>query len=105
MQRAAAQVLEQNHKVRSVAKDLNICHVTFYRFVKRAAVKQKPTCGYSKLRQIFTLDQERELAEYVKTASNIYYGLNPRLRSESSCMNVQKYMISASPSRGIVTVP
>lgn len=36
------------------------------------------TCGYSKPRQIFTADQERELSEYVKTASNIYYGLNPQ---------------------------
>ena len=78
MQRATAQVLEQNQKIRSVSKDLNICHVTLYRFVKTIAVKQKATCGYSKPRQIFTPVQERELAEYVKRTSNIYYGLNPR---------------------------
>jgi hypothetical protein len=75
---AARQVIDENRKLRSVAKDLGICHVTLYRFVKKLKTNVVPSCGYVGTRQVFTSEQERSLAEYAKTASAIYFGLNPR---------------------------
>lgn len=75
---AARQVIDEDRKIRSVAKDYGICHVTLYRFVKKMKTKSNLSYGYRGNRQIFTVEQERLLAEYVKIAAAIYFGLNPR---------------------------
>jgi len=77
MKEASARVINENCKIRAVAKEYQICHVTLYRFVRRIKAKGTATCGYIGNRQIFSKDQERMLAEYVKKASSIYFGLSP----------------------------
>jgi len=77
MQQAADRVIKDNCKIRAVAKDYQICHVTLYRFVHRIKTKGTATCGYIGNRQIFNEEQERMLAEYAKKATNIYFGLSP----------------------------
>ncbi|XP_065671971.1 uncharacterized protein LOC136089810 [Hydra vulgaris] len=36
-----------------------------------------PIPGYKKSRRVFNLEQEKAIASYISTASNIYYGLSP----------------------------
>lgn len=77
MKEASERVINENCKIRAVAKDYQICHVTLYRFVQRIKSKGTASCGYIGNRQIFSKEQERMLAEYAKKASSIYFGLNP----------------------------
>ena len=77
MKEASERVINENCKIRAVAKEYQICHVTLYRFVRRIKAKGTATCGYIGNRQIFSKDQERMLAEHVKKASSIYFGLSP----------------------------
>ena len=75
---AARQVIDENRKIRSVAKDLGICHVTLCRFVKKLKTKVVPSCGYVGTRQVVTYSACDLSCSDVKTASAIYFGLNPR---------------------------
>jgi len=78
MKWAADQVIRDNRKIRAVAKECGICHVTLYRFVHKLKMTQSATCGYIPNRQIFSANQERIIADYVKTASSIYFRLSPQ---------------------------
>jgi DDE superfamily endonuclease len=68
----------ENRSVRSAAKELSICHVTLRRFIeKQARPPSGPAFTYGRNRQIFSKDEESQLADYLKTGSAIYFGLSP----------------------------
>jgi len=46
MKEASERVINENCKIRAVAKEYQICHVTLYRFVRRIKAKGTATCGY-----------------------------------------------------------
>jgi len=71
-------VNDERRSVRSVAKELSICHVTLTRFLKKEREPRSgPVVVYGKNRQIFTNHEESQLSEYLKSASAIYFGLSP----------------------------
>lgn len=70
--------VRNGNSIRSVAKDLQICHVTLSRYVKKSETDGKlASVGYSK-RPVFSKDQADGLVEYLKHASKIYFGLSPK---------------------------
>ncbi|XP_063891128.1 uncharacterized protein LOC135116582 [Helicoverpa armigera] len=83
----AAVILEEDKtkKVRGVAKDFGLCHMSLTRFLKkRKEAKEKGTplesvtMGYKKNRQVFNDKQEAVLVSYLIKCSQIYYGLTPK---------------------------
>ena len=76
---AAKEVIDDGRAVRVVAKQHGICHITLRRFVMKLNADGSATYGYTGNRQIFTSAQERLLADYVKTAASIYFGLSPSM--------------------------
>jgi len=102
MQLAANRVIQENQKIRSVANEFGICHVTLYRFVQK--LKQNNTqsstaaCGYIATRQVFSASQERMLADYIKSASGIYFGLSPQDVRKLAYECAEKYGIEMPDS-------
>lgn len=87
IQRAVTIVLNENRSVNSVAKDFSISQKTLHRYVVKAKSHQNENdtniislkrVGYFNGRQIFSEEQETLLSEYLKRASDIYYGLTPK---------------------------
>ncbi|KAG5872715.1 hypothetical protein JTB14_035536 [Gonioctena quinquepunctata] len=76
LQRAADAVIEDGRKLKTVARELEICHMTLFRFVKKLKAGVTPTVGYYS-RQVFNQDQEKTLADYLLKCSSIYFGLLP----------------------------
>jgi hypothetical protein len=76
LQRAADAVIKDGRKLKTVARELEICHTTLKRFVKKLVAGQTPTVGY-KPRVVFNAEQEASLASYILTCSSIYFGLLP----------------------------
>ncbi|CAG4983519.1 unnamed protein product [Parnassius apollo] len=83
----AAAILEEDKtkKIRGIAKDLGLCHMSLTRYLKkRKEAKEKGTpiesltVGYQKNRQVFNDEQERILVSYLIKSSQIYYGLTPK---------------------------
>lgn len=78
MQIAADAVIKDGRKIKTVAKELDICHMTLYRFVKkRRSGIGNIAIGYKKVRLVFTEEQEDKLAEYLLKCSSIFFGLLP----------------------------
>lgn len=81
MEEAINRVLQNNETIRSVANDLNICHVTLSRYVKKVRQNNEDALkdyGYSKHKQVFSDTQLDELVSYIKHCSKIYFGLSPK---------------------------
>lgn len=76
LRRAADAVIKEGKPVKTVARELEICHMTLHRFVTKLKAGKVPTIGY-KPRLVFTLEQEKELANYILKCSSIYFGLLP----------------------------
>ncbi|XP_063219710.1 uncharacterized protein LOC134529495 [Bacillus rossius redtenbacheri] len=85
----AAEVVREGRSVRHAAKTYNICHVTLGRYIKKKNKRLnavdinfreewKHLAGYYGNRQVFTPLQEIALVSYIKTCSDIYFGLTPR---------------------------
>ena len=80
----AARVVTRGGSIRGVAKQYEICNVTLNRFItktkelREAGSEKTPTVGYSKHRQVFTSEQERQFRDYLKKASDMFYGLSPK---------------------------
>lgn len=78
LQTAANAVINDGRKIKTVARELDICHMTLYRFVKKVrAGEENITTGYKKTRAVFTEEQEDKLADYVLKCSSIFFGLLP----------------------------
>jgi hypothetical protein len=83
LEEGAKRVLTGKESCRSVAKQLKICHVTLFRFIKKQSVNViNDVClqvtRYGAGKQVFSDTEESILAEYIKTSSSIYFGLSPR---------------------------
>lgn len=76
LQRAADAVIKDGRKLKTVARELEICHMTLFRFVKKLKAGITPTVGYYS-RQVFNQDQEKTLADYLLKCASIYFGLLP----------------------------
>lgn len=76
LRQAANAVIQDGRKVKTVARELEICHMTLHRFVKKMRAGKDLTVGY-KSRSVFTAEQEKELVKYILKCSSIYFGLLP----------------------------
>jgi len=86
---ACSRVIWDGKSVNSTAKVFNIPMKTLDRYVKKAkaSLETNPNpspntihledVGYRRIRQVFTDEQEKELSDYLKSASDVYYGLSP----------------------------
>lgn len=83
----AAQAVKNNDQpisIRKAAEEYNIHYRTLARFCKKvtdeglASGSSTVQMGYKKIRQVFTTDEELELENYIKKASDIYFGLTPK---------------------------
>lgn len=70
---AAKLVREEGIAIRTAAKAQDVDRMTLTRFLKNNEFGYK-ICG--KVRQVFTQDQELELAAHVKALDNCFYGLS-----------------------------
>ncbi|XP_066583775.1 tigger transposable element-derived protein 6-like [Prorops nasuta] len=71
-------------KIRRVAKDFGLCHMTLARYLKKRKIAldegksiDSVTIGYRPNRQVFDKQQEKILTDYIIKCSQIYYGLTP----------------------------
>lgn len=86
MLRAARAVKLQGQSVRSAASDFRIPFNTLRRYCSKFTLDElqaetgmpQTIVGYFKNRQVFTSIEESNLAEYIKKAADIYYGLTPK---------------------------
>lgn len=81
MSLAAAVVSNDSRTVRSVAKEYSICHTTLYCFIKkreRLSPGEEMRTGYWTPRRDFSVQQEDSLAEYLKRAADLFYGLSTK---------------------------
>lgn len=79
LKQAAESVSEQRYSIRMAAEAYNINFMTLFRYVKKLKSGKSHLeikTGYAKPRQIFSDDQENELAEYIKHSSKIFFGLS-----------------------------
>lgn len=86
--RAARMVKNEKRSIRSVAQDFNIPFKTLARYCSRLTkddLLSSPTSitpsfpiGYIKNRMVFSVNQEKHLSDYLKKASDIYFGLSPK---------------------------
>ncbi|KAK9745002.1 hypothetical protein QE152_g7319 [Popillia japonica] len=73
-QGAADAIINDGCKLKTVAHELEICHTTLQRFMKKIKEEQTSTVGY-RPRLIFNAEQEEILASYILTCASIYFGL------------------------------
>ncbi|CAM1313489.1 Uncharacterised protein g6278 [Pycnogonum litorale] len=85
---AVGRVINGDWKVRAAAREYDIPHVSLKRYVDKqrklnglmdsaTLPLQKKLGGYSKPRIVFNEEQESELARYIISSSDIYFGLTP----------------------------
>uniref|UniRef100_A0A3B3SB11 HTH CENPB-type domain-containing protein n=1 Tax=Paramormyrops kingsleyae TaxID=1676925 RepID=A0A3B3SB11_9TELE len=85
MLRAVREVRLDNKSIRGTAERYNINYRTLARYCKKMSpediegdcVQPSLPVGYVKNRIVFTEEQERQLENYILTASDIYLGLTP----------------------------
>ena len=82
MLRAATEVLDNNKKCRTVAKEFNIPHVTLRRYYLKLRETREQNkdiaeihVGYQKSHQVFSDVEEKMLCDYLLMAAYLYYGL------------------------------
>lgn len=81
LEEAARLVNDDSKSVRYAANQLSIPRTSLTRYLKKLKVAQDrghplPVVGYRNGRQIFTDNDEQELAQYIIHAGTIYYGLS-----------------------------
>lgn len=75
---ACKTVIEQGKSIRSVATTFGMCHVTLSRYIAKYKTKNTLTTGYNPHNKVFSTVQEKELADYCKTACQLYFGLTTK---------------------------
>lgn len=78
MHRAAEAVMKEGRKVKPVARELEICHMTLSRFIKKLKAGEEATVGYKPARLIFDEQQEKIISDYLLKCSSIFFGLLPQ---------------------------
>ena len=79
----ARAVIDDCAPIRATAKMHGVHYSTLCRYVKRVKSAREaelpiPTPGYRSNRRVFTDEQEKALAAYMITASDLYYGMSPK---------------------------
>ncbi|XP_023240420.1 uncharacterized protein LOC111638880 [Centruroides sculpturatus] len=98
MQRAADAVIKDGKKIKTVARELDICHMTLYRFVKKLkSGVENAVVGYKKVRLVFSEEQENKLAEYLLKCATIFFGLLPEEVRKLAYECAQKFNASDIP--------
>jgi len=81
MKRAANICIHEQKSERSVAENLIICQVSLNRYIKKFKTSElgdsPPKYGYNSHTRIFNIDQEIILSNYLKTCTDMYFGLSP----------------------------
>lgn len=63
MKRAASAVIKDGQKIKTVARNLSVCHMTLYRFVKKLKTgKDNIEVGYKKVRLVFNEEQKKTVS-------------------------------------------
>jgi len=81
---AADEVIIENKSVRSTAKKYDLCHVSLSRYVAKFKTSMNNgdvstlNVGYKGPKQVFSVDQEQILSQYIKNSADMYFGLTPR---------------------------
>lgn len=75
-----SEILFAGRSIRSVASELGINVMTLCRYVKEAQTNgtRDFNIGYKSPHQVFSVEQENILTEYIVKAANIFFGLSPR---------------------------
>lgn len=76
LHQAAYLVIHKGRRIKTVAKELEICHMTLHRYIKKFKADEVPSVSY-KPKLVFSSEQEEELTKYVLKCSSIYFGLLP----------------------------
>ncbi|XP_023216961.1 uncharacterized protein LOC111619466 [Centruroides sculpturatus] len=85
-------------KIKTVARELDICHMTLYRFVKKLkSGVENAVVGYKKVRLVFSEEQENKLAEYLLKCATIFFGLLPEEVRKLAYECAQKFNASDIP--------
>ena len=81
LQDAAKKVNEDERSIRSVAKEAGICHVTLNRYIKKHCdgIPSSIPSYNTESRQVFSEAQNSELESYIKKATDVYFGLSPKV--------------------------
>lgn len=81
---AADEVIIDNKSVRSTAKKYDLCHVSLSRYVAKFKTSINDGnvsllhVGYKGPKQVFSIEQEQILSQYIKNSADMYFGLTPR---------------------------
>lgn len=78
---AAAEEVAAGMALRTAANQFSLDKMTLLRYINKSSQLEpgiQPKIGYAKVRQIFSDEQENELASYILHCSRIYYGLAPK---------------------------
>jgi len=82
IKQAAEICINESKSIRSVAKNVDICHVSLTWYINRLkAVKlggSSPKCGYQPHTWIFDSFQETMLTNYLKNYVDMYFGLSTK---------------------------
>ncbi|KAJ8956452.1 hypothetical protein NQ318_010766 [Aromia moschata] len=89
-ERAANVVITENAKVRTIARQYGMRHVSLRRFVIAKKNNKNPQVGYHPHNKVFTFEQERELVDYCTTSSKLYFELSPKDLRKLAYQFVQK---------------
>ena len=74
---AAEKIITEKRSIRSVAKDLNICHVTLYRYVTTFKKGNIPSVGYKPTSKVSSDEKEQIMVNYILKAADRYLGMSP----------------------------
>jgi hypothetical protein len=76
--KAAEEHPKDGTKIRALARKYNVCHVTLYRYItKLKAGNTSAVVGYRCVNRVFTIDEEKNLQDYLIECSGVYFGLSP----------------------------
>lgn len=67
--------------LRKSAEMFQLCHVSLMKYKRQkenAEANEIVTMGYNPVKKVFSDEQETEMANYLITTANIYYGLTPK---------------------------
>lgn len=96
LQRAADAVIKDGCKLKTVARNLDICHTTLQRYVKKIKSGLTPTVGY-KPRLVFHDEQETSMTSYIRKSASIYFGLLPGEVRQLAYQCATKYGVQNIP--------
>ncbi|CAH2105699.1 unnamed protein product [Euphydryas editha] len=96
LQRAADAVINDRLKLKTVERELEICHTTLQRYVKIIKSGLTPAARY-KTRLVFNKEQEARLSKYILKSASIYFGLLPEQVRQLAYQFAVKFNVQSIP--------